>query len=896
MKRRIAFLLVFLALVVMAGSLLLAARPAVPLKAEPADSGQGLEETLWAIDRARVTTRILYVTAHPDDEPGAVLAYLARGLNADVALLAITRGEGGQNALGPEYGPQLGAIRTEELLAATRQYGVRLYFTRAPDFGYSKTAEETLRVWGDQVLDDMVRVIREFRPHIVINHWGGVRSGHGHHQAAGILTARAVEAAGDPKKFPEQLGAGAHSACENSASVGPQVLKPLRVEISGAANGGVETPPYKEPCVSEGSSKPWRADSLLQLARGEAAGGFPIPVNEISPLLGKSWSELGIEGFLNHRTQGIAGVRGSPFLRRPVRLVAVEGRQPDAALLSARLTSIADRYPEFASMLRPALEQAEEALARAKEAAQQLDWAAAAHALVRAAESVRVPWTKLNVLNDWNRVRDAYSDLRDLGDRIDEALRLVCGIRIETQADRSELVAGESFTVRVDVRYRSEIPIHVEAPHVDLPEGWTAEPLETLGPGSYRFRIAIPAGARRPVPDEPWVEWMEPLPPPLVVAGLSVQLDDHIFIPRVPANAVRATSTGADVMPLELVPAATLAVEPRQFVLREKQATKPLEVFARVHHYGTKPTKVSVGLDAPAGWRASAVAPIEFPGVGDELVRFTVTPPTRLGGLVAGSAKLSAYARREGDAADYRTSLEPLPSLPTRLWSEPAVAQVRVFDVDVPAGLRVGYVAAENDSIPDALRQLGIHVEMLNEVALAFGELSRYDAICIGIRAYELRSDLPRVNRRLLDYAAAGGTLVVQYQRESTWNALKPAPYPATVGQPTIRTSVEDSPVRFVAPEHFVLRFPNRISEKDFEGWVQERGLYYWGEFDKRYQPLLGLRDPGEEEALGGLVYARTGKGVYIYTGLSFFRQLPAGVPGAYRLFVNLLSQSEAPK
>jgi len=267
-------------------------------------------------------------------------------------------------------------------------------------------------------------------------------------------------------------------------------------------------------------------------------------------------------------------------------------------------------------------------------------------------------------------------------------------------------------------------------------------------------------------------------------------------------------------------------------------------------------------------------------------VRFTVRPPVK---IAAGKYELKAYAKRT-DGEEFRTSLEPLTTLPTRMWSEPAVARVHVMDVAVPKELRVGYVTAENDLIPQALREIGVHVELLDEAALAFGELSKYDAICIGIRAYELRSDLARANQRLLDYAAAGGTLVVQYQREGVWNQLKPAPYPATIGN-GLRTTDENSPVRILEPLHPLLNFPNAIRIEDYSGWVQERGLYYWGTFDAKYTPVLAMKDPGEQEALGALLYAKHGKGVYIYTGLSFFRQLPEGVPGAYRLFVNLLSQ-----
>src|SRR5712692_1847639 len=242
--------------------------------------GQSLPEAVEAIDRARVTTRILYITAHPDDEPSRVLTYLARGLGADVALLSITRGEGGQNALGPEEGKQLGLLRTDELLAATRAYGVRLFYTRAADLGYTKTVEDTQRIWAGIALDDMVRVIRTFRPQIVINNWGGVTGGHGHHQTAGILTPQAVAAAADPKSFPAQLADGL---------------------------------------------SPWRVQALLVYDRGDNPLGFRLPVDEISPLWGRSYAELGTEGFLHHRTQGIAGVLNNPFFRRPVYVKNADG-------------------------------------------------------------------------------------------------------------------------------------------------------------------------------------------------------------------------------------------------------------------------------------------------------------------------------------------------------------------------------------------------------------------------------------------------------------------------------------------------------------------------------------------------------------------------------------------
>jgi hypothetical protein len=233
-----------------------------------------------------------------------------------------------------------------------------------------------------------------------------------------------------------------------------------------------------------------------------------------------------------------------------------------------------------------------------------------------------------------------------------------------------------------------------------------------------------------------------------------------------------------------------------------------------------------------------------------------------------------------------------LPSLPTQLWREPAQCVVHAFDVKVPTNLRIGYIAAEGEPVPDALRMLGIHVELLDAQPLAFHDLSGFDAIVTGNRAYELRSDLQGANQRLLDYVSNGGTLVVQYNTANSWDSHAYAPYPAKIGNPTPRITDEESPVKFLKPDDPLLNKPNKITQADFSGWVQERGLYFWKDFDTKYTPLLAMNDPGEADLTGGLVYAKYGKGTYIYTGLAFFRQLPEGVPGAYRLFVNLLSAS----
>jgi LmbE family N-acetylglucosaminyl deacetylase len=809
-------------------------------------TGASLPEAVEAIQQARVTTRILYVTAHPDDESSSALTYLARGLGADVALLSITRGEGGQNALGPEQGAALGMVRSEELLAATRVYGTRLYFTRAPDFGYSKSAEETLRIWGRGVVDDIVQVIRTFRPHIVINHWGGARGGHGQHQAAGIVTPQAVAAAADANYIPFEVDTGRN---------------------------------------------PWRVEHLLQLARGDAASGWSVPADEVSPLWGRSYAEIGRDGFVSHRTQGIAAFLSSPFLRRTISLARADGQPFEPVALAEPVTVLARRFPEYEAQLRPALEECDAQLAKADAAARALDWPAAARALAaawQALEEARRPLFP-------PRQPAANRLSGELGlvlGRIEQALAMAAGLQLEVRADRSRVVAGESFTVRAAWRHRRDVPLEFEKPVLFRPPGWTVEE-EQAEAASGRFTVSIPAGAEAPRAAD---EWMLPWPPPLVSVSLVAKLGDARFRIGQPALALRATSTRAEIVPLALVPAVTIGLQPRRIFLRTRQAPPKLDVLARVHYFGSAPVKVTVGLQPPEGWNVPPEQEVEFAEAGDVLVHFAVTPPAAAGarGLPAGAFHFTGYAKRKNSGASsareevFASSLEPLPSLPVRLWTEPAAVRGRVFDVAIPAGLRVGYVSAGNDPVPEVLHQLGVEVQMLDEVQLAFGNLARFDAIAIGIRAYELRDDLARANPRLLEYVRAGGTLVVQYQRESVWNALKPAPYPATGS--ALRITDENSPVRYLAPEHPVLTAPNKIAAADFTGWVQERGLYFWSAFDPQYQPVLALRDPGEEELTGGLLFARHGKGVYIYTGLSFFRQLPEGVPGALRLFVNLLA------
>ena len=808
---------------------------------------QSLPTAVEAIDKARVGTRILFTTAHPDDEWSSLLAYLSRGLDADVANLSITRGQGGQNAIGPEQDGELGIIRTEELLAAAKHYGVQQFFTRAPDFGFSKSANETLKIWGDVPLEDMVRAIRTFRPEVVINGWGGVHSGHGQHQASGILTPEAVAAAADPNVFPAQIAEG---------------LKPWKVtlELRGSRNGG--------------------------------SGAVELPVSDVSPLWGESYVDMGMEGHAQHRSQGTPAFFGNPFFRRPIYLTSENQKGDetgsfDPKLLAEPISALAERYPDLQSVMQPALVSVEQKLAVASKSALDLNRAAAAQSLTEAGRQIA------NLRDEVAKRSGAATPSAlweiDYEQRaIDNALAEVVALVTDASADRHELVAGETFGVTLNLPDKPAVPATWAADNttLELPQGWTAKIEEAKeGSRTYRFDVSIPAGAKRPSSPE---DAVLPFPAPLVRLALQVKVDGYEFTIHKPVDSMAATTTGILTYPLELVPAVTLTVEDPQIMVPLKRAAEPKTLLARVRYHGTQPAKVSVGIDLPGGWSAAPVAPLDFPAAGDQLIRFSVKPPAT---MAPGAYALHPFAKL-GDET-FRTSVEPIPTLPTRDWSEPDDATVHVLNLTVPTALHIGYIAADNDPLPEVLRQLGIRVDLLDEVALAFGDLSHYDAIAVGIRAYELRPDLIRSNGRLLDYVFRGGTLLVQYQRDFAWSKMLPAPFSARMPEQTSRVTNEKAAVRFLAPQNPLLNVPNKITMADFDGWVQERGLYFWGTFDPKYQAVLGMNDPGEPETKGSLVYAHDGKGIYIYTGLSFFRQLPAGVPGAYRLFVNLLSQTQ---
>ena len=807
-------------------------------------TGQSLADAVEAIRHARVPTRVLFTTAHPDDEASGLLTYLSRGAGAEVALLTVTRGQGGQNAIGPEQGDQLGVIRSAELLAAAQTYGTKLFFTRAPDFGFSKTLDETLKIWGDTATDDMVRVIRTFRPEVVINGWGNQRTGHGNHQAAGYLTPKAVEAAADPNAFTAQFKDGL---------------------------------------------KPWKVDLLVQQGRGQNSGGISIPVGEVSPEWGETYIQIARLGFVNQRSQGVVAASTNPSRLGSTSLQTPEGGAFDRAQLAEPLSWLVQRFPAFAEALRPGLGEADQSLERAHVATLALDYVHAANELAHAGSVIAGMQERVKSAGGASAA-DADYELSQVRSHIDRALTIALALQVSARADRGNVVAGESFNVHTYFQHRQGFDDKMfDTPTLQVPEGWQASAATRESNGSTTIHVTVPANSSEP---QHAGDALLPFPPPLVLARVRATVNGYSFETSSEVVSQQATEVSVETERLRLVPPISLTLEPKQFVLAEdhggKNGAQTFDLLVRAHSYSTADAHASFGLDVPQGWQVSGAQESALKAGGDALLRFRVTPPAR---TAAGNYELKAWARVGGH--EYRTSLEPLPSLPSYLWSSPSDAPVHTFPIDVPANLRVGYIAADIDPVPAALERVGVQVDMLDPSALAFGDLHKYDAIIVGIRAYELRSDVPPNNDRLRDYIASGGTLVVEYQRN--WDALStsPAPYPSRM-EGTRRITDENSPVRFTDPNSPLLNFPNKITQADFNGWVQERANYMWTSWDSHYQTVLAMRDPGEQEELGSLIWARSGRGVFIYAGIEFFRQLPEGNAGAFRLFINLLSQSRA--
>lgn len=826
-----------LGLLALAGTAYAAAGPAGDSAAEsPAAILQDLR-------RFREMGRVLYVAAHPDDENTLLIAYLARGRDYRTAYLSLTRGGGGQNVLGPQFGDELGAIRTEELLAARRIDGGVQFFSRARDFGYSKSYQETLRIWNHQeVLADVVRVIREFRPDVVITRFPPWPSHtHGHHTASAVLAVEAFKLAGDPKAFPDQL-----------KTLTP--WQPVRI-LWNSYNFGRAAPP-------EGKD-------IVHLT---ISGTDPVSGESFEELAGRSRSMHKTQGFGNFRFRGGNGPRTESF--------QLLGGKPATKDIMDDVDTTWARVPGGAAIGR----DAGGIIAKFDPH----DPAASVPALLALRRQVEA-------LKDGPIIEEK----RQLLDRIVQAC---LGLDFETTLPDAEVVPGEPMHLRQSATLAADVPVRwvaVRFPSIgretrvdaDLHAGQPAvrETVETLPAGTAvsqpywlreegtpgMFQVDNPSLIGRP--ENPPVF---PVEYEFEVGGQTLTLRGQ------PVQMATDPLKGTVRLPLRAIPPISVKFQD-SVKLFGPGASRSVVVEAVAARAGATGT---VQLSVPAGWRVEpAGRPCRFEKVGDTArFVFTVTAPARPERVEIGANVEVGGVRFDTSriVIDYR-------HIPRILLQPRALEHAVCLHLSI-RGHRVGYLPGAGDSVAACLREMGYEVTPLTGADLTPERLKTYDAVVIGVRAFDVRTDLANHLDGLFAYIKAGGTVVEQYNRPGrNLKTTRLGPYPLSIEgpAPSLRVTNEDAPVTFLAPDHPVLNTPNKITEADFAGWVQERGTYFPSSWDQaHYTAVLAMSDPGEAPLKGSLLVARYGRGWFVYTGLVFFRQLPAGVPGAYRLFANLVS------
>jgi LmbE family N-acetylglucosaminyl deacetylase len=784
---------------------------------------------------------VLHIAAHPDDENTQLLAYFANHRHLRTGYLSLTRGEGGQNLIGTEQGDFMGLIRTQELLAARRIDGAEQFFTRAIDFGFSKTADETLQKWGrEQVLADVVWTIRRFRPDVIFTRFSGTpRDGHGHHQSSAILAKEAFEAAADPNRFPEQL-----------KSVKPWQAKRIMFNLF-SFNREMEAEAAKTP------------------------GRLEIDAGQYNPILGLSYGEIAGLSRSQHQSQGM----GSPERRGsvPNYLVAVAGTPASKGVLEGIDTSW-NRVPkgdQIATILGEAVREF-----RPGEPARTIPLLSKARPLIAAIDHP-----------------DAAGKLAEL----DELVLHCAGIWLDASANRFAVHPGAKTRVTLSVVNRASNSARLIAAGLNGLVTAKADPAATTlalnKPVEVPVEVTIPADA--PYSQPYWLEQPKrgtlyavadpkqigaPESAPALTAHFNLAVDGNEFtITRRVLHRYVDPVRGELTRALVVVPPVALEFSTPSIIFPDTRA-KAVQVSVKA--IAPKASGV-VRLETKPGWKIEPDSqPFQLGANEQTNVIFRITPP-------AGDSTVSVIAVAEMDGKRYAQAQRVIdyPHIPPQTVFPPATAQLVHADIKLTSK-NIGYIMGAGDEVPEALKQLGAQIAMLSDDDLASTDLARFDAVVTGVRAFNTRPALRANFQRLLDFTANGGTLVVQYNvlegfGRSTNDILsKIGPYPLTVSRD--RVTDEDSPVNLTS--HPVLAVPNQITKKDFEGWVQERGLYFAKEFDPKYTSLLSTKDPGDDWLPGGMLYAKYGKGAYVFTGYSWFRQLPAGVPGAYRIFANLLS------
>jgi LmbE family N-acetylglucosaminyl deacetylase len=869
---------------------------------------QGMAGLRLQLKRLGTTARLMQVVAHPDDEDGGMLTLEARGHGVSTLLMTLNRGEGGQNKIGSNLSDVLGVLRAEELLASDQYYGVQERFSRVADFGFSKSPDETFAKWGghDIALGDMVRVIRTFRPDVLVPRFSGTpRDGHGHHQASSILAREAFRAAADPKRFPEQIAEG---------------LQPWQVKkfyIGNVCGFGAMTCPD--------------ADWTLKLNSGEKSAD-----------LGMSYVQFAMEGLRHQLSQGAANWTvddGDRFtfyrLEDSVLPSTKEKNGHEKSFfdgIDTSLTGLVRSLPPQGigiPELRQHLAEISRDVAQATDVAKGNDALAAAAPLIKVVAGLYRVKAEIreSALNESEKI-DLLSRIAEKQQQAQTALNLALGVTLtanvssngqpdsppKKEAEALTTVSpGQEFLTAVTFHNGSKQPLSIDFVKLEVPAGWNTingkiRP-ETVKPGEdfhANFRLRVPEHAAYTRPywhrDDPERDSLNhidneqyatlPFPPPALRAHVEYSVAEaseaktHNGIDAVVVTLFVDEAGKQRARPLAIVPAFSVELEPGTQVISTHNGSTTT-VTVGVTSNSVREARGVLRLELPQGWRSEpAETAVDSKERGKKQdFQFKVFPA----GLQEGRATVRAMFESDGEKYSEGYTLVTREDLGSFYYYQPARQRVSIVDVHAPHDLKVAYIMGAGDDIPTVLKQVGMNVTLIPAEKLASEDLSKYETIVLGIRTYDTQKDVVTNNQKLLDFVSAGGTLIVQYNTGvGDFNSGKFTPYPADLSR--ARVSVEEAPVDILAPNDSAFHYPNTITARDFDGWVQERGLYFMSKWDDHFTPLLACHDPGEEPQKGGLLRAQYGKGTYIYTGYAFFRQLPAGVPGAVRLYVNLLN------
>ncbi|GIP30290.1 PIG-L domain-containing protein [Paenibacillus sp. J23TS9] len=827
---------------VMAGTLALQAGPG------KASADRGVVDLWKAIKPLTTVASAMNTGAHPDDEHSATLAYLSLGLGVDTYSVIANRGEGGQNEIGSELGNALGIIRTRELQEASKITNVTLANLSQKlndpifDFGFSKSPDETLAKWGEDVAyERLIRQIREKRPDVLIPAFLNEDSTHGHHRAVNVLTVRAFKDAGNPQVFPEQLKEGL---------------------------------------------QPWQPKKLYVPATDKAYDAS-LPVNAYNELYGASYAQLGEESRYMHKSQGMGRQvdegQGTAYYKLEATADGSKASgKPETSLFGGIAFTFDDLAKEInakgkdnkvAKQLNTLQKDANEVIA----AYPAFDQVAREVHEMKADVQTAVELVKSSSL-DASAKNDLLHRL-DVKDRqLNKASQEATSVVVKVKPETGELVPGQTAKVTVTAFNGGDVNVGKVDLKLNVPEGWNAKAVGAATFAKLDKNETVKTEFEVTVPKQ--VEDFNPYALPLISADIRYEaFGAQATLHAVPDNAVA------------VLPPVALTLSPEATVLNTLKPEDAVSVKVTATNYapGAETTKVS--LKTPEGWTVEpAVQELKFAAKYEtKTAEFTVKAPA---GVKAGSYSLSAVSSIGTTDSSRTVQVIHYPHIGKTYYIKPANLAIQAFDLKVPQGLKVGYVSSGFDNIDQVLRQVGVNVTNLDAKTIQFGDLSQYDTIVLGIRAYAFRPELIPSNQRLLDFAKNGGNLVVQYHKpEDKWSP-ELAPYPIKIGEPLIqwRVTDENSKVTMLAPDHPIFNTPNKITAADWENWIQDRSAYNPSEWGKEYTELISNGDAGEKEFTGTFLSANYGKGTYTYSSLVWYREMPSLVPGSIRMFVNMIS------